>query len=179
MFFWIPQNVPFFRWQTMKVPYVNSIIYVCSKYCSSKRCYFSKGCTRKGSNLKEFARSDTSIDRQYSYHSSSLFSFLTPASQVEVGCPWARGLQPQYTPRRKNTHRPTNSQPSHEPPRAKPKGPPGRKPGARGLGAAEPQAPRAQTWGTHPHGSPKGSTDTCYAASCLDTRMMELTGVRI
>ena len=76
---------------------------------------------------------------------------LTPASQVEVGCPWARGLQPQYTPRRKNTHRPTNPQPSHEPPRAKPKGPPGRKPGARGLGAAEPQAPRAQTWGTHPH----------------------------
>ena len=70
---------------------------------------------------------------------------LTPASQVEVGCPWARGLQPQYTPRRKNTHRPTNPQPSHEPPRAKPKGPPGRKPGARGLGAAEPQAPRAQT----------------------------------
>ena len=70
---------------------------------------------------------------------------LTPASQVEVGCPWARGLQPQYTPRRKNTHRPTNPQPSHEPPRAKPKGPPGRKPGVRGLGAAEPQAPRAQT----------------------------------
>ena len=45
---------------------------------------------------------------------------LTPASQVEVGCPWARGLQPQYTPRRKNTHRPTNPQPSHEPPRAQP-----------------------------------------------------------
>ena len=32
---------------------------------------------------------------------------LTPVSQVEVGCPWARGLQPQYTPRQKNTHRPT------------------------------------------------------------------------
>ena len=45
---------------------------------------------------------------------------LTPASQVEVGCRWARGLQPQYTPRRKNTHRPTNPQPSHEPPRAQP-----------------------------------------------------------
>ena len=28
---------------------------------------------------------------------------------------------------------------------AKPKGPPGRKPGARGLRAEEPQAPRAQT----------------------------------
>lgn len=46
---------------------VNSIIYVCSKYCSSKRCYFSKGCTRKGSNLKEFSRSHTSIDRQLSF----------------------------------------------------------------------------------------------------------------
>ena len=51
----------------MKVPDVNSIIYVCSKYCSSKRCYFSKGCTRKGSNLKEFSRSYTSIDRQLSF----------------------------------------------------------------------------------------------------------------
>ena len=49
----------------MKVPYVNSIIYVCSKYCSSKRCHFSKGCTRKGRNLKEF--SDTYIDRQLSF----------------------------------------------------------------------------------------------------------------
>lgn len=51
----------------MKVPDVNAIIYVCSKYCSSKRCYFSKGCTRKGSNLKEFSRSYTSIDRQLSF----------------------------------------------------------------------------------------------------------------
>ena len=51
----------------MKVPDVNSIIYVCSKYFSSKRCYFSKGCTRKGSNLKEFSRSYTSIDRQLSF----------------------------------------------------------------------------------------------------------------
>ena len=32
-----------------------------------------------------------------------------------------------------------------DPPCAKPKGPPGRKPGARGLRAEEPQAPRAQT----------------------------------
>ena len=38
-------------------------------------------------------------------------------------------------------------QPATQPraPRAKPKGPLGRKPGARGLGDAEPQAPRAQT----------------------------------
>ena len=43
-----------------------------------------------------------------------------PVPQVEFGCPWARGLQPQYTPRRKNTHRPTNPQPSHDPPRAQP-----------------------------------------------------------
>ena len=48
------------------------------------------------------------------------YYYLTPASQVEVGCPWARGLQPQYTPRQKNTHRPTNPQPNHEPPRAQP-----------------------------------------------------------
>lgn len=63
LFFSTPQNVTFFR----EVPYVNSIIYVCSKYCSSKRCYFSKGCTRKGRNLKEFSRSYTSIDRQLSF----------------------------------------------------------------------------------------------------------------
>ena len=39
---------------------------------------------------------------------------------MEVGCPWARGLQPQYTPRRKNTHRPTNPQP-WAPPRPAPR----------------------------------------------------------
>ena len=49
-----------------------------------------------------------------------VFNELTPASQVEVGCPWARGLEPQYTPRRKNTDRPTNPQPSHKSPRAQP-----------------------------------------------------------
>ena len=43
--------------------------------------------------------------------------------------------------------------------------------------STEPQVPRAQTWGTQPHGSPKGSGSTCYAVSCLDTWTMELTGV--
>ena len=41
---------------------------------------------------------------------------LTPALQVEVTCPGARGCNNNHTPRRKNTHRPTNPQPSHESP---------------------------------------------------------------
>ena len=41
---------------------------------------------------------------------------LTPALQVEVACPGAKGYNSNHTPRQKNTHRPTNPQPSYEPP---------------------------------------------------------------
>ena len=65
----------------MKVTYVNSIIYVCSKYCSSKRCYFSKGCTRKGRNLKEFSRSLIPVLTD-SYRSSSFVFFIITDSLI-------------------------------------------------------------------------------------------------
>ena len=41
---------------------------------------------------------------------------LTPALQVEVACPGAKGYNSNHPPRQKNTHRPTNPQPSYEPP---------------------------------------------------------------
>ena len=41
---------------------------------------------------------------------------LTPALQVEFACPGAKGYNSNHTPRQKNTHRPTNPQPSYEPP---------------------------------------------------------------
>ena len=42
----------------------------------------------------------------------SVVYLLTPASPVEVGCPWARGLYRNYTSRRKNTHRHANLRPA-------------------------------------------------------------------
>ena len=52
-----------------------------------------------------------------------VFYTLMPTSQVEVGCPWASytgGCNCNHTPRQKNTHRPTNLQPSHQPPHTQP-----------------------------------------------------------
>ena len=49
---------------------------------------------------------------------------LTPALQVEFACPGAKGYNSNHTPRQKNTHRPTNPQPSYEPPSPPPPPPP-------------------------------------------------------
>ena len=44
----------------------------------------------------------------------SVVYLLTPASQVEVGCPWARGLLPQLHPKAKE--HPQEYQPAPSPP---------------------------------------------------------------
>ena len=84
---------------------------------------------------------------------------LKPASQVEVGCPWARGLQPQLQPKGEEplqAYQPAPQQQAHPPPPlAKPKGPLGRKTGARGLGAAELHARGPKPKEPNPTAAPK------------------------